>query len=550
VTSIRTRLALAVVGCTAGAVFVAAVAVGVTTRAMLFRSLDDRLRARLSFPWSVPRNAPGEQHETPPAAPPASGGANPSAASPASPFSQWSSRWPWYEVHDGADESELSRSPSLPANESLADHSIRPGDPIGSITLSDGRPARLLAATVDAVVRPPFRWRGPDRPHDRSRRSDRPGDHPTAPESEGEGDREGDRAARARDADERPTERSSEIEHRKIDVYLAVDASEVTDELNRLVWILVAVWSGATALSWIVVLWLRRTVLEPVASLSRTIQDLSPTNLAARVPAHEAPLELQSVVGRLNELLARVEAAFGRERSTIANLAHELRNPLSALRAKLEFGLLESPESQHRALESGVSLARRMQSMINGLLTLTRIEAGQERPASRRIDVVPLLREAWSTVDPFARTRDMRVEWRIPDALELESSPTHLALVFANLLDNAVSHGAAGSTVVVELRRDGERLRLRFTNSFESLTRKGSGAPEGKAPGGSIEPLWRRDPARSGDDHSGLGLSLCDRVVRLLGGELRVRQTGSDFEVEIELWNRGPDAAGDAPVQW
>ena len=544
-TSIRTRLALAVVGCTAGAVFVAAVAVGVTTRAMLFRSLDERLRARLSFPWSVPRQPPGD-HETPPATPPASGGATSSPSSPASPFSQWSNRWPWYEVHDSADDNEVSRSPSLPANESLADHSIRPGDPIGSITLSDGRPARLLAATVDAVVRPPFRWRGPERGRDH--------------------ERDGDRGTRARDADERATERTSDrpadrtgdhpgerptgIEHRKIDVYLAVDASEVTDELNRLVWILVAVWSGATALSWIVVLWLRRTVLEPVASLSRTIQDLSPTNLAARVPAHEAPLELQSVVGRLNELLARVEAAFGRERATIANLAHELRNPLSALRAKLEFGLLESPDSQHRALESGVSLARRMQSMINGLLTLTRIEAGQERPAARRIDVVPLLREAWSTVDPFARTRDMRVEWRIPDALELESSPTHLALVFANLLDNAVSHGAAGSIVVVELRREAERLRLRFTNAFDSGARKGSGAPESQAPGGSIEPLWRRDTARSGDDHSGLGLSLCDRVVHLLGGELRVRQTGSDFEVEIDLPQRSPAAEGDAPVQW
>jgi signal transduction histidine kinase len=528
VTKIRTRLAVAVVGCTAGAVLVAAVAVGVTTQAMLQRSLDDRLRARLRYPWIVPRVPAGETDAPPAAAPPASG-------STAAHSSQWPSRWPWTEVHDAADGSELSRSSSLPANESLADHSIRPGDPIGSITLSDGRPARLLAATVDAVVRPPFRWRNPDRERDRN--ADR--------EHNADLSREGDHAPRAHDTDERSSERPTGFEHRRVDVYLAVDASEVTDELNRLVWILVAVWSGATALSWIVVLWLRRTVLEPVASLSRTIQHLSPTNLAARVPAHEAPLELQSVVGTLNELLARVESAFGRERSTIANLAHELRNPLSALRAKLEFGLLESPDSQHRALEAGVSLTRRMQSMINGLLTLTRIEAGQETPALRRVDVVPLLREAWSTVDPFARTREMRVEWRVPAALELETSPTHLSLVFANLLDNAVSHGAAGSTVVVELARQGERLRLRFANVFEPLTRKGPGAPATGAPGSTIEPLWRRDPARSGDDHSGLGLALCDRVVRLLGGELRARQTGSEFEVEIELPGRVP-GAGDA----
>jgi signal transduction histidine kinase len=509
-TSIRTRLALAVVGCTAGAVLVAAVAVGVTARAMLLRSLDDRLHARLRFPWSVPRLPPGEHETPPPATPPA--GASSTTPATTSPFPQWSKDWPYSEVHDAADGSELSRSPTLAQAETLAEHDVRPGDPIASITLWDGRPARLLAASVDAVVRPPFRWR-----------------------NGGDRERDGDRATHARDADERAAERAAGPEHKKIDVYLAVDASEITDELNRLVWILVAVWTGATALSWIVVLWLRRTVLEPVESLSRTIRDLSPTNLAARVPAHEAPLELQSVVARLNELLARVEAAFGRERSTIANLAHELRNPLSALRAKLEFGLLDEADHQHRALESGVALTQRMQSMINGLLTLTRIEAGQETPAARRVDVVPLLREAWSTVDPHARTRDIRVEWRIPAALELVTSPNHVALVFANLLDNAVSHGTAGSTVVVErVVRDG-RAWLAFGNPFAAPAQRIARLPAARGGAEPIEPLWRRDPARSGDDHSGLGLSLCDRVVRLLGGTLRVRQTEARFEVEVEL---------------
>ena len=514
-TSIRTRLAVAVVGCTAGAVLVAAVAVGVTTRAMLLRSLDDRLHARLRFPWSVPRFPAGERETVPTP--------SPSSAQPAasSQFAQWSSSWPYAEIHDAADGSELSRSPTLPQSETLADHSIRPGDPIETITLWDGRRARLLAATVDATVRPPFRWHNGDR----------------------ERERDGDRAARPRDADERAADRSTVPERRRIDVYLAVDASEITDELSRLVWILVAVWSGATALSWIVVLWLRRTVLEPVESLSRTIQNLSPTNLAARVPAHEAPLELQSVVARLNELLARVEAAFGRERSTIANLAHELRNPLSALRAKLEFGLLEEADQQHRALESRVSLTQRMQSMINGLLTLTRIEAGQETPAARRVDVVPLLREAWSTVDPLARTRDVRVEWRIPASLELLTSPAHLALVFANLFDNAVSHETAGATVEVALATTEGRTSLRFANPFGPPAGKGTTAAAGPAKGESFAPLWRRDPARSGDDHSGLSLSLCDRVVRLLGGTLRVRQAEARFEVEIEL--PGLDTATD-----
>jgi signal transduction histidine kinase len=515
-TSIRSRIALAVVGCTAGAVAVAAIAVGATTRAMLFRALDDRLQARVHFPWTVPRLAPGEHESTPPAAPataPASGTANGGNGSGSGSSSNWLSNWPYAEIHDVADGSEIWRAPSIPPGESLAAHDIHAGEPIETVTLADGRPARLLVVSIDATVRPPFRWRGIDR----STGGDRPS---RTHEHDGE----------ERGAADRPTG----PEHKRVDLYLAIDATEIYEELRHLVWILAALWSGATALSWVVALWLRKTVLEPVESLSRTIRRLSPTNLAARVPAHEAPLELQPVVARLNDLLTRVEATFNRERATIANLAHELRNPLSALRAKLEFGLLQDPDLQHRALEAGVVVTRRMQSMINGLLTLTRIEAGQETPAVRRADVVVLLRDAWGSVDPLARSRGMHVEWRAPASLELTTSPTHLALVFANLLDNAIAHGAHGGTIEVEAGTAGGAVALKFSNAFESSGRAVPAVGDGERRE-SFEPLWRRDPARSGDDHCGLGLALCDRVVRLLGGRLEVRQTEARFEVEIEL---------------
>ena len=538
-TSIRSRIALAVVGCTAGAVAVAAVAVGVTTRAMLFRALDDRLHARVRYPWSVPRLAPGEHEATVPttSGSPANGtaGSTGTPGTPGSSTSSWLSSWPYAEMHDAADGAELWRAPSLPQGEALASHDVRPGDPIETVTLADGRPARLLVVSIDAAVRPPFRWRG-DRSGERG--SDRSGDRgiERSVERGGAGDAGGERSGRSRerDGDERAaTDRQSGPERKRVDLYLAIDAREIYEELRHLVWILVALWTGATALSWVVALWLRKTVLEPVDSLSRTIRKISPTHLAARVPTHEAPLELQPMVARLNDLLARVETTFNRERATIANLAHELRNPLSALRAKLEFGLLQDPDLQHRALEAGVVVTRRMQSMINGLLTLTRIESGQETPAVRSADVVVLLREAWRTVDPMARSRDMRVEWRVPDSLELTTSPTHLALVLANLLDNAIAHGARGGTVEIEVGARGATVALLIANPYESSVR--AGAATGDDLREAFEPLWRRDPARSGDDHCGLGLALCDRVVRLLGGRIDVRQTETRFEVEIEL---------------
>jgi signal transduction histidine kinase len=184
-------------------------------------------------------------------------------------------------------------------------------------------------------------------------------------------------------------------------------------------------------------------------------------------------------------------------------------------------------------MEKSLSLALRMQSLVNGLLTLSRIESGQETLTTAEVDVARLLREAWSAVEARAAERGLVLRLQAPDSLLVRTSSEHLAMVLANLLDNTLAHGAAGDLDLV-LERRAEALHLLVENRCDRKTPPAENL---------FEPFWRQDPSRTGERHFGLGLALCDRVVRLLGGTIAARQGDGRFTVILEL----PLASATAP---
>jgi two-component system heavy metal sensor histidine kinase CusS len=235
------------------------------------------------------------------------------------------------------------------------------------------------------------------------------------------------------------------------------------------------------------------------------------------------------VVTRLNELLARIESAFGREKAFTADVAHELRTPISGLEAALEVcASRDRTGDEYRQVVSRCrATVEQMHRLVEQLLLLARAESGQVVMEMRWVGLNELLKDCWDAVGERALERALRLEWEVPAACEVRTDRGLLMVVVQNLFDNAVSYADEGGAVRVQWIEMDAGAVLRVSNT---------GCTLGEAEVAKVfERFWRDDAARSGTGrHAGLGLSLCRKIMALLGGEAMARvREGGVFEVEV-----------------
>jgi two-component system sensor histidine kinase QseC len=386
----------------------------------------------------------------------------------------------------------LGRSQSLGGGD-LASISGPDGSPAyRSLLLPDGRPGRMVGISF----------------------------HPRTESMEGPVDgREGDEEAIA--ASSRPL----------VTLVVARETAEIDRTLAGLRAILVAVGSLATLVCLGVLALVVRRGFRPVDHIAGQIRQVGEDDLSARIDLAGLPRELAPVGERLNELLARLETAFERERSFSADVSHELRTPLAGLRATLEVALAaeRDPVSDAQAMADCLSICHQTQAMVENLLSLARLEAGQSAVERELVDLEKLLQECWKPLADRARERGLSADWKVEEGLTLDTDSGKLRLVLRNLLDNAVSHADAGGRVTVEAVSREQRVELRITNSGSRLSPLSVDR--------AFERFWRGDAARESTGiHCGLGLCLSEKLVDLLEGTIALEsEEGGDFGVFLEL---------------
>ncbi len=261
--------------------------------------------------------------------------------------------------------------------------------------------------------------------------------------------------------------------------------------------------------------------LRPVAALSGRLARLDADDLSARLAEADVPAELGPVIVRLNELLARLETAFAREKAFSADVAHELRTPLAGLRANLEVTLSRPREAAdyRQTLDACLDTSAHLEALVQNLLELARLDAGAVKPRREAVVLADALERAWSPLRPTAIDRGLTLRCDDPGAAALDTDPLLLQTVLRNLADNAVAYADAGGTITCSVGGD-DTVEIRIVNTGCTLT---------QAEADALGDRFRRgDRARTVDDdhHSGLGLSLVRAALAVLGGELAVRVPG------------------------
>lgn len=297
---------------------------------------------------------------------------------------------------------------------------------------------------------------------------------------------------------------------------VAVETAPVDDTLSRIRLILVGVCLTAALLAAAVLAGVVHMALRPVSNLAERIAGLDAADLATRLPVAEAPIELQPVIARLNDLLARLQGTFMREKSFTADVAHELRTPLAGLRSTLEVNLARVREADvyRNALADCLIIVRQLQNLVENLLTLARLESAGASTAREPVMLHDLLAKCWELCQEQAEERSLRVLLPVAEPVVVESDPQKLRHVLLNVLENAATYADPGGEIRVEVENQGGGACIRVINTGCHL-----------APGDEqrvFERFWRGDAARhDAGVHCGLGLPLCKRMVEALGGSIQ-----------------------------
>lgn len=232
------------------------------------------------------------------------------------------------------------------------------------------------------------------------------------------------------------------------------------------------------------------------------------------------------------ERLERVRQEF------LSNVSHELRTPLTAILAfieTLESGAMNEPETSSRFLEIIRKNAARMHTLIDDILELSAIEAGQVEVQTKQIELAPVVNEVIQSLAAKALARGISLENQVSPQEFVHADPRRLEQMLTNLIDNAIKFNREGGRVTVSHERgDWERILIHDT---------GDGIPSQHLER-LFERFYRVDRARSREmGGTGLGLAIVKHLARAHGGEVKVQSKlgeGSTFEISLPLVESAP----------
>jgi signal transduction histidine kinase len=268
---------------------------------------------------------------------------------------------------------------------------------------------------------------------------------------------------------------------------------------------------GSGALLW---LSLQDGLLQ-LRQLSQILSRRSPRDIKL-LRNEDWPLDLLPLVTTLNDLFARVDAAFWRERQFTDDAAHQLRTPLAALKIQVQTLARVEDAVERKAMTIALLEAvDRASLLVSQMLTLARLDAGEAH--RERLDIASILIECVADQARIAARRDVDLAFDGAQSILTEADATALRLIFSNLIENAVKNAPAESTVMVALKStDGGQIEI-------TIADEGPGIPEGER----LRVLQRFHRSREGGVGTGLGLAIVASAIRLLHGHLRL-EDGSD----------------------
>jgi two-component system heavy metal sensor histidine kinase CusS len=296
--------------------------------------------------------------------------------------------------------------------------------------------------------------------------------------------------------------------------------------MQHLIWLTVGLSALATAL---LGAWAARSGLRPLRRMSAIASGVSAQSLNARLPEENMPSELTELAHSFNAMLGRLDDSFQRLSAFSADIAHELRTPLSNLLTHTQVTLTRPRplEDYREALHSNLEELQWMAQLVNDMLYLAKADHGLLTPNREPLELAEEVDVLLEYFAPLAE--EARVALSREGSARMEGDRGMLRRALSNLLDNALRFTPADGEIRVRIADQLNGLRLTIENS-------GDGIDQALLPR-LFDRFYRADPARQegSSEHAGLGLAITQSIIRAHGGQIRCESDNGWTRFVIEL---------------
>jgi heavy metal sensor kinase len=318
-------------------------------------------------------------------------------------------------------------------------------------------------------------------------------------------------------------------------------SGDVADTLRTLLLILGIAYPVTLVVASFGGIFLAGRALSPIDRLTRLARRMSAEDLSERLNLRLPDDEVGQLARTFDEMIARLDDAFRRQRQFTADASHELRTPLTAIKGQVEVALNRprNADAYREVLQTVNEEVDRLIRLVGSLLTLARADVGQIPIVAEAVTLPELVGSATEQVQPAAQQQNIELIVTRSPAMTLQADEDLLLQLLLNLLDNAIKYTPAGGRVTVGWTANGRQVELWVRDT-------GTGIASEHLPH-IFDRFYRADKARSrAEGGAGLGLSICRWIAEAHGGSISVESTpgqGSTFTIRLPTSQRTPDRA-------
>jgi len=267
----------------------------------------------------------------------------------------------------------------------------------------------------------------------------------------------------------------------------------------------------------------------PLRTLSRKIESITADKLDLRLDPAEVPVELATLVDSFNTMIERLEDGFEKLSHFSADIAHELRTPITNLTTHTQVALSKPRDASHyqEVLYSNLEEYERMTKMVSDMLLLAQTEHGLIKPNHTIINVKSELKELFEFFELLADEKGIRLGLMGPD-IKIICDKSMLRQALGNLISNSIRYSPKNEVVTVVTAKLQEGVEISITNMGDAI--------EPQHIPRLFDRFYRTDPSRKRDGQgAGLGLTIAKSIIEINSGSIAVSSSdnGTTFTVHF-----------------